>query len=122
MSPSRHKITTVRVVHRPSPESAELVELSVLAQEAGLRPELASRLVALGLVEPLGGTERSPLFAREAAARLARAERLRHHLALNLAGAVLACELLERIEDLDARLAAREAAGGHPMPRPRDAR
>jgi len=42
--------------------------------------------------------------APDAAARLARTVRLRRDLGLNYAGAILACELLARIDDLEARL------------------
>jgi hypothetical protein len=43
-------------------------------------------------------------FPRDAAARLARAARLRRDLALSYAGAVLASELLARIDELEERL------------------
>ena len=66
-----------------------------LAQETGLHPELIARLVRLGFADP---------EAVDAAARLARAVRLRRDLGLNYAGAVLACELLARIDDLQDRL------------------
>ncbi len=112
MTPAR-KVTGLRVIRRSAPDGTELVQIEVLAREAGLHPQLVSRFVALGLLEPSGGTPRSPLFPRDAAARLARAERLRHDLSLNYAGAVLACELLARIENLEARLAGHEAAGRH---------
>ena len=82
----------------------QLIEVEVLAREAGLHPELVRRLVRLGFVEPSGGTARSPLFPRDAAARLARAARLRRDLGLNYAGAVLAAELLARIDELEERL------------------
>jgi MerR HTH family regulatory protein len=72
-----------------------VVGLETLAREAGLHPDLVRRFVALGLVEPGDGA---------AAARLARAARLRRDLGLSYAGAVLACELLERIDELEARL------------------
>ena len=78
------------------------VELEVLAREAGVHPDLVRRFVALGLLEA-ADLHRS-LFSHDAAARLARAGRLRRDLGLNYAGAVLACELLERIEALEARL------------------
>jgi hypothetical protein len=77
------------------------VEIEVLAREAGLHPEVVMRLVRLGLLEPL---TRTGLFPRDAAARLARATRLRRDLGLNYAGAVLACELLDRIDQLEERL------------------
>jgi chaperone modulatory protein CbpM len=83
------------------------VGLDALARDAGLHPELARRLVALGVVEPVGGSRANPLFAGDAAARLARAARLRRDLGLNYAGAVLACDLLARIDDLEAELGRR---------------
>jgi len=60
-----------------------------LALEAGLHPDLVRALVCAGWVGP----DESP-------ARLARAMRLRRDLGVNLAGALLACDLLERIEEL----------------------
>ena len=70
-------------------------ELEAIARDAGVHPELVRRLVALGLLDP---------FPRDAAARIARATRLRRDLGLNYAGALLACELLDRIERLEERL------------------
>ena len=77
------------------PLSTEPIEVRVLAREAGVHPELVRRFVALGLLEP---------YPRDAAARIARAARLRRDLGLNYAGAVLACELLTRIDELERRL------------------
>jgi hypothetical protein len=75
--------------------SAVPIEIHVLAREAGVHPDLVSRFVALGLLEP---------YPVDAAARIARAARLRRDLGLNYAGAVLACELLARIDELQRRL------------------
>ena len=98
--------TRLRVMRRAiSPDGTQLVQIEALAREAGLHPELVRRFVALGLLEPRGGTPQAPLFPRDAAARLARAARLRRDLGLNYAGAVLACDLLARIDELEARLA-----------------
>jgi hypothetical protein len=47
---------------------------------------------------------RAPLFPRDAAAVLARAARLRRDLGLNYAGAVMASQLLARIDELEERL------------------
>jgi hypothetical protein len=94
----------LRLVSRRAAGSTGAVGLDPLAREAGLHPDLVRRLVRLGLVEPVGGTRAAPLFGGDAAARLARAVRLRRDLGLNYAGAVLACELLARIEALEARL------------------
>ena len=75
--------------------SAVPIEIRVLAREAGVHPDLVRRFVALGLLEP---------YPVDAAARIARAARLRRDLGLNYAGAVLASELLARIDELQRRL------------------
>jgi len=99
-------VTGTHLVRRrdPGPSAGPLVALEVLAREAGLHPDLVGRFVALGLLDVDGGTLDAPLLRRDAAARLARAGRLRRDLGLNYAGAVLACQLLERIDVLEARL------------------
>jgi chaperone modulatory protein CbpM len=84
--------------------ATDMVGLEVLAREAGFHPDVVRAFVRLGLLEPRGGTAAHPLFAPEGAAELARAARLRRDLGLNYAAAVLACELLARIDDLEARL------------------
>jgi hypothetical protein len=84
------------------------VELGVVARHAGVRVALVRRYVAFGLFEPCSGTDEAPLFEPWCAGRLAKAERLRQDLGLNYAGAVLACELLDRIRELE------DAARRHP--------
>ena len=83
----------------------ETVELTVVAKQAGVKTVHARRYLEFGLFEAhpsaAGGT---PRFDPSSAARVARAERLRRDLGLNYAGAVLACELLDRISELEARL------------------
>jgi hypothetical protein len=105
--------TMIRVVRR-GPGPAPPVELEALAREAGLHPEVVRRFVRLGLIEPTDPTRRPPLFPRDAAARLARAGRLRRDLGLGYTGAVLVSELLARIDDLEERLRRYE-----PIDRPR---
>jgi hypothetical protein len=92
-APSAPRTYALRRVQRPGTLAA--VELELLAREAGVHPDVVRRLVRLGLIETSGG---------DAAARLAKAVRLRRDLGLNYAGAVLACELLARIAELEARL------------------
>ena len=84
---------------RTGPQSAvgRKVEIEVLAREAGLHPDLVARLIQLGVLD-------APLFPRDAAARLARVTRLRRDLGLNYAGAILAVQLLARIDELEQRL------------------
>jgi MerR HTH family regulatory protein len=85
--------------------AGQSVELTVVARQAGVRIALARRYLAFGLFDPCAGTTDAPLFASTCAARLAKAERLRRDLDLNHAGAVLVCELLDRIGELEDRLA-----------------
>jgi hypothetical protein len=72
-----------------------VADAEALARRTGLHPALVRRLIRIGAVDP---------FSWDAAPRLARMERLRRDLGLNYAGAVLACDLLVRIEELEARL------------------
>jgi hypothetical protein len=81
----------------------EAIELTVVARQAGLRVSLVRRYLAFGLLEPCAGTSQAPLFPFGSGARVAKAERLRRDLGLNYAGAVLVCELLDRIQELERR-------------------
>ncbi|HEY1507973.1 MAG TPA: chaperone modulator CbpM [Solirubrobacteraceae bacterium] len=85
----------------PADGTTKLVELAVVARQAGVRVTLVRRYVEFGLFEPRSGTDQPPLFEPSCASRLAKAERLRRDLGLNYAGAVLACELLDRIRELE---------------------
>lgn len=83
----------------------EAVELTVVARQAGVKIVHVRRYLEFGLFEPhpaAAGT--TPRFDPTCAARVARAERLRGDLGLNYAGAVVVCELLDRISELEARL------------------
>jgi hypothetical protein len=66
-----------------------------LARDSGLHPELVARLVRLGFAE---------VDDPAAAARLARAVRLRRDLGLDYTGALMVGDLLDRIAELEARL------------------
>ena len=104
MAATAHK--TRRAGTHLAMRGAGLVSIESLALQAGIHPDLARRLLRLGLIEPRGGTTAAPLFRRQDAGLLARALRLRRDLGLNYAGAVLACELLARIDELERELAA----------------
>ena len=93
-------VTGTRLV----PHGGGDIGIDVLAARAGVHPDMARRLIALGLIAPSGGTRAAPLFRRHDAEVLARALRLRRDLGLNYAGAILACELLARIDELETRL------------------
>ena len=69
--------------------------LDTLARESGMHPDLIARFIRLGLVDPA---------EPGAGARLAQAARLRRDLGIGYSGAVLACQLLARIDELETRL------------------
>jgi DNA-binding transcriptional MerR regulator len=81
----------------------EAVELTVVARQAGVKLVHVRHYLEFGLFEPRpAGAAAHPSFDPSSAARVARAERLRRDLGLNYAGAVLVCELLDRISELEA--------------------
>jgi chaperone modulatory protein CbpM len=83
--------------------SEEPIELAVVARHAGVRIALVRRYLAFGLFEAYPGPSETPRYDPRSAARIAQAERLRRDLGLNYAGAVLVCELLDRIRELEPR-------------------
>ncbi|MDX6618413.1 MAG: chaperone modulatory protein CbpM [Gaiellales bacterium] len=101
-------VLVVRRRRDPSP-----LELDAVARQAGLHPDVVRAFVRLGLLDPLPGPWATPRFPSDAAARLARASRLRRDLSLNYSGALFASELLARIDDLEARLRVYESPNDH---------
>jgi hypothetical protein len=81
----------------------EAVELTVVARRAGVRIALVRRYLEFGLFEAHPEPGDAARYDPGNAARVAQAERLRRDLGLNFAGAVLACELLDRIRELESR-------------------
>ena len=79
----------------------EFVELTVVARRAGVRIALVRRYEEFGLLEAHPGPDDTPRYDPQSPARVAQAERLRRDLGLNYAGAVLVCELLDRIRELE---------------------
>jgi CO/xanthine dehydrogenase Mo-binding subunit len=112
---TRTPTATVTLVRwTAGPRAGDTLDVDALAREAGLHPDLVRRFVDLGLLTPAGGTDGAPRFPRDAAALLACAARLRRDLGVGYAGAVLACELLARIDGLEARLRRYEPRGERP--------
>jgi DNA-binding transcriptional MerR regulator len=91
-----------RSLAEPEPRSRTLLSAAELVAITGITPVMLGRLVRLGLVEPSapGGTE----FAAACAPRLKRMLRLRVELGVNLAGASVIVDLLERLAGLETEL------------------
>lgn len=80
-----------------------------LATAAGITRERLERLIRLGLVDPVtGGPEE---FTAETLLRLQRMLRLNADLGVNLIGAAIIADLLERLDRLEAELARRRGSG-----------
>jgi DNA-binding transcriptional MerR regulator len=94
----------VSVVSIAAGPFAQEVRLSAaeLAAAAGLSPAMLARLVRLGLLEPAAGTNE---FYSADVLRLRRMLRLRRDLGVNLTGAAIIVDLLERLERLEADIA-----------------
>ena len=87
-----------------TPLRAEMcISVEQLAAAAGISPGKLVRLIRLGLVEPTapGASE----FTAASAVRLKRMLRLHGDLGVNLTGAAIIVDLIERLEGLEAELA-----------------
>jgi len=89
-------------VMRLSPQAEVHLSLRDLAMASGLSTARVRLLVQLGLVEP--EADAPDRFSSATAARLRRMLRLRADLGVNLAGAAIIVDLMERLEQLDAEL------------------
>jgi hypothetical protein len=81
--------------------------LSEVAVRCGVDVELVQQLVELGVIEMAPGAEAA--FACEVTLRVGKLVRLQRDLGVNLEGAAIIIELLDRIESLEHELRARDA-------------
>jgi chaperone modulatory protein CbpM len=87
------------------------VTLAQLCEACAVHAEAVEAMVEEGIVAPVGGGDRSWRFTRSTVVRVRTVLRMQRDLRVNLAGAALALELLERIEALNARLRSIDAEG-----------
>ena len=78
--------------------------LAELCRSCSVQAEFIEALVAEGILEPSGRRGRHWCFPAGSLRRTRVTLRLQQDLGVNLAGAALALDLLERIEQLEARL------------------
>jgi chaperone modulatory protein CbpM len=82
------------------------VTLAQLCEACAVHAEAIEAMMEEGIIEPLGGGMSRWRFTRSSVVRVRTVLRMQRDLNVNLAGAALALELLERIERLQARLSA----------------
>ncbi|MEE8429326.1 MAG: chaperone modulator CbpM [Gammaproteobacteria bacterium] len=75
-----------------------------LCRSCAVEAELIEALVEQGILEPTGRRGRHWCFPANSMRRTRVTLHLQRDLGVNLAGAALALDLLERVEELDARL------------------
>ena len=85
------------------------LSLARLCRACGLPIEAVCAMVQEGILEPEGSRPGRWRFAPDCIARVRLAQRLQIELGVNLAGAAVALNLLDRIERLEAQLRARGA-------------
>lgn len=78
--------------------------LEELTKACGVTPEIVYEMVAQGLLDPEGSEPERWIFSGIAVRRICQAVRLSSDLEINLAGAVLAIDLLEEQERLRAQI------------------
>jgi chaperone modulatory protein CbpM len=88
----------------PATPAPSRLDLASFARVARLHPDLARRLVALGLIEADVDTAGELWFAPTQVARVARIRRLRAGLSINYAGLGVVLDLLDRVEQLQVAL------------------
>jgi len=84
----------------------EEITLSQLCRACTVRAEAVQAMVEEGILEPIGSELHPWRFPGTSIRRVRIVVRLQRQLDVNLAGAALALELLERIEKLEAQLRA----------------
>jgi chaperone modulatory protein CbpM len=98
------------------------IPLATLCRACGLPVEAVAALVEEGILEPAGMRRGRWRFPADSICRARAAVRLQRDLELNLAGVALALDLLDRVENLRARLRWMEARRQHRPKSPNDAK
>ena len=78
--------------------------IAELCRTCAVEAEFVTELVEQGILEPRSARGRNWIFPVQSLRRTRVVVRLQRDLGVNLAGAALALDLLERIDEMDARL------------------
>ena len=82
------------------------VTLAQLCEACTVHAEAVEAMIEEGIIAPIGGGSGKLRFTRTSVVRVRTVLRMQRDLKVNLAGAALALELLDRIDALNARLKA----------------
>ncbi|HEY0535538.1 MAG TPA: chaperone modulator CbpM [Actinoplanes sp.] len=106
---------TYPLVRRPGPSTVRM-DLATFSRITGTHPEMAHRLVALGLLEPVRDSAGQLWFGRDQVLAVARIRRLRAGLGLNYSSLGLIADLLDRVAELEhqLRMTSSRRTGGTP--------
>ena len=85
-------------------DETEEITVVELCRVCAVDATLVERLVDEGILEPIGGAREERRFPYASVRRTQTVIRLRRDLGVNLAGAALALDLMDRIEYLRAKL------------------
>ncbi|NIM28030.1 MAG: MerR family transcriptional regulator [Gammaproteobacteria bacterium] len=80
------------------------VTFAELCEACAVQAEAVEAMIEEGIVSPTGGSQSRWRFSRSSVVRVRTVVRMQRDLQVNLAGAALALDLLERIDQLSARL------------------
>ena len=99
MSDTQSTLLSVEVI-----DEQTTFTLAELCRACAIDAELIEAMMEHGILEPSGQRGRHPCFTASSLRRTRITLNLQRDLGVNLAGAALALELLEHIEQLNARL------------------
>ncbi len=91
-------------------DDANEITLAELCRVCAVEHTVVERLMQEGILEPLGESSHAPRFRLSSVLRIRMVTRLQDDLGVNLAGAALALDLLDRIADLRRQLRAQGMA------------
>ncbi len=96
--------TSAAVLNGVLLDDTTVVTMTELCQSCAVTSETVAEMVEYGILEPSGDSPPRWSFQASSLRRVTTARRLQHDLGINLAGAALALDLLERIEHLETLL------------------
>ena len=98
----------IKIHHGNIADEETSLTLMQLCNTCRVRPEFVIEMVDFGILEPDGEKRTAWRFSYDAVENARKLMRFRRDLDINLAGAALALELLDRIETLEALIERRK--------------